>query len=96
VKSDIQNETDMRKQQTLALFVLFWGSLRETLSDSTVHGLANMFRTRNELVRIVWSFLFLAGLGLAIYFTYLSTNGYFNYKVTTSVQSIDEAPINFP
>jgi hypothetical protein len=91
-----ENMSDMRKNKTMSIPVTFVSTLRDVLSDSTVHGLANMFRTRNNIVRFVWTCLFLAGFVCAIYFTYLSTIGFFNYEVSVSIQSINESPVTFP
>jgi hypothetical protein len=87
---------DLNKNQSISIPITFWSTLRDILADSTVHGVANIFRTRNRIVRFVWIGLALGGLGCAVYFTYLSTMGFFNYQTTVSVQAIDESPAVFP
>jgi hypothetical protein len=42
-------------------------SLVKMCSESTSHGLPNMFRTENWAIRIFWLVLFLCGSGVALY-----------------------------
>ena len=91
-----ENVADMNKNEKWSIPITLWGALRDVLSSSTVHGIAPMFATRNHIVRAVWFVLTLGGLGCAVYFTYLSTKGYFSYEVSVSIESVDESPIDFP
>jgi hypothetical protein len=91
-----QDYGDFFSNRILSLPLVFWKTLRETLSKSKVHGWGNIFATTNPIVCITWTILVLAGVGAAIFFMYLSTKDYFNYEVTTTIESISENPSNFP
>ena len=46
---------------------LFKESLLKVCSESTSHGLPNIFRTKNWIIRIFWLIMFLGGSGAALY-----------------------------
>ena len=46
---------------------LFKDSLQKICESSTSHGLPNMFRTKNWIIRAFWFLLFSGGSGAAIY-----------------------------
>ena len=49
------------------VYEVFKESLVKMCSESTSHGLPNMFRTENWIIRIFWLILFLCGSGVALY-----------------------------
>ena len=63
--------------------------------DST-YGLPNVFRTKYITLKIIWTIIFLAALGVSIYFLYSTINEYLQYDVTTVVRSINEDEMDFP
>lgn len=68
----------------------------EVFSNSTAHALPNVLRSHNWIIRIMWIILFLGGIVGAIIFCYLSTDAFFNYEVTVSIDTVNDAPVDFP
>ncbi len=48
------------------------------------------------MIKIIWAILFLAALGITIYFLYNTINEYLEYNVTTEVRSINVDELVFP
>ena len=61
------NKEDSRLEEKA--FNLFRESFVKVCTESTSHGLPNIFKTKNWAIRIVWLVLFLAGSGAALYCT---------------------------
>jgi hypothetical protein len=57
-------EKNLRKKEIIDLCK---ESLVKVCSESTSHGLPNIFRTENWILRIFWLALFLGGSGAALY-----------------------------
>ena len=57
-------ENKVRKKE---ISDLYKESLVKVCSESTSHGLPNIFRTENWILRIFWLMLFLGGSGAALY-----------------------------
>ena len=57
-------ETNAKKPSVCDLFIT---SLVKSCSESTSHGLPNVFRTPNWLIRLMWLLLFSVGASVGIY-----------------------------
>ena len=57
----------MEKNFNSQAFDYFKESLVKVCSESTSHGLPNIFKTKNWIIRIFWLILFLGGSGAALY-----------------------------
>ncbi len=63
------DENNHKSQLNQSVFDLFRESFAKVCTESTSHGLPNVFKTKNWLIRILWLVLFLAGSGGALYCT---------------------------
>ncbi len=63
------DENNQKSQLNQSVFDLFRESFVKVCTESTSHGLPNVFKTKNWLIRILWLVLFLAGSGGALYCT---------------------------
>ena len=62
-----QNEIKPQAKKHSSPLSLFRQSLENVLSNSTSHGIPNIVRTENWLVKVFWAVLFIAGFSIAIY-----------------------------
>jgi hypothetical protein len=65
------NNNNEKNQLSQSVFDLFKESFIKVCTESTSHGLPNIFKTKNWIIRIFWLALFLAGSGGALYCIYL-------------------------
>ncbi len=63
---------------------------------SSYHGISNIFRTHNILVKIIWVMFFLASAAMCFYLIFESISGYIAYDVTTKIVVIPSQPSSFP
>ena len=68
----------------------------EPIESWTLHGLPNVFRTKYKSIKIIWIILFLAALGISIYFLYNTINEYLQYNVTTVVRIVNVEEMDLP
>jgi hypothetical protein len=66
-----------KRQLSQSVFDLFKESFAKVCTESTSHGLPNIFKTKNWIIRFFWLVLFLAGSGGALY----CMNIYFSLKI---------------
>jgi hypothetical protein len=64
--------------------------------DSKVHGYSNIFKTKYQLVRVVWICSILIAFSLSFYLIYMGINDYLKYSTTTRIQLLHESPQTFP
>ena len=62
-----QEKMENNPKRGRQVYEVFKESLVKMCSESTSHGLPNMFRTENLIIRIFWLILFLCGSGVALY-----------------------------
>ena len=62
----------------------------------TLHGLPNVFRSKYKILKLIWAIIFLAALGVSIYFLVNTIKEYLEYNVTTVVRSINVDELDFP
>ena len=60
-------ENEAKNEKTPSIIELFVESLEKVCSESTSHGIPNIFRTKNWIIRVLWFVLFLIGSGFASY-----------------------------
>ena len=62
----------------------------------TLHGLPNVVRSKYRSMKIIWAIIFLASVGISIYFVYNTIKEYLQFNVTTLVRSIDVDELEYP
>ena len=68
----------------------------EPIESWTLHGLPNVIRSKYIPIKIIWTIIFLAALGVSIYFLVNTIKEFLKYEVTTVVRSINEEEMVFP
>ena len=87
------NQNEKTKRKKLALFL---NITNDTLINSTSHGLPNILRNENKIIKIIWTFFLLISAALCSYLCIQSTLAYYNYDVTTKTRRIYESQTLFP
>jgi hypothetical protein len=64
--------------------------------SSTSHGYPNIFRTKNNFLRVMWAVVFVGGLITSIFFVMESIEGYLKFEVTTNIRRLNLDSIDFP
>lgn len=70
--------------------------LKENAEQSTVHGIANIARTRNRFLQIIWLICLLASSAYCVYTIILAIQDYLSYPVVSNMQIVNELPTEFP
>ena len=70
--------------------------LKSILSNSTVHAVPNITRTKNKLVIILWSIFLFFSTGICSYFILDSIFEYYEYNTNTKIETIFESSSEFP
>ena len=65
-------EISHNKNFSLGFVDVFKESFVKVCTESTSHGLPNIFKTDNWIIKIFWLCLFMGGSGAALYCTYIS------------------------
>lgn len=68
----------------------------EILSNSTIHGLPNIFKAPNLIRKILWMLLILIFSSFGIYMIIINILDYLEYDVTTKIVVVKEYPTQFP
>ena len=68
----------------------------DSMETWTTHGLPNIIRSKNIVLKIVWFILFLMSVGLTCYCLFKTVIEYLEFSVTTEVRSINVNEIEFP
>ena len=72
-------------------------SFLECLNLSSVHGIPKIFKpTQLTSLRVLWLVCFLCSTSYCIYMVTNLMRTYLNYSVATSIQEIEERPMQFP
>jgi hypothetical protein len=64
--------------------------------DSTSHGLSNIIKSKNPVLKTVWLGCYLASCSICIYLISLSVISYASNPVSTVVSIVDDVPATFP
>jgi hypothetical protein len=75
---------------------LILAQLTECAQNSTSHGLPNIARARNNLVRFIWVVCFLAMSGLCSWLILESVCEYLEYKANSKIKIVTEIPMDMP
>lgn len=62
----------------------------------TIHGFQHIFRSSIPLVRIMWTLLFSASIGLCIYVISMHVIHFLNYDVVTKIRVVEKDSLPFP
>lgn len=68
----------------------------ESALDSKVHGISNMVRIKNRLLKTIWIVLWLASCGYCVYLIATAIISYSEYKVIPKISIKYEMPTKFP
>ena len=69
---------------------------KEVLVNSTSHGIPNIIRSENLIIKLVWLLFLLASTGLCSFLVAQSIFTYYNYDVNTKTRTIYETQAFFP
>ena len=69
---------------------------KEVLVNSTSHGIPNIIRSENLIIKLVWLLFLLASTGLCSFLVAQSIFNYYNYDVNTKTRIIYERQVPFP
>jgi hypothetical protein len=83
-----KNENTLRKDLKEAF--------KEWLSSSTSHGLPNVVRSNNNLIKIMWIIFFIISSAVCAYFLATSILQYLKYEVVSRMYVVYELPTPFP
>lgn len=74
--------------------------LKETLiewcKDSTSHGLLNIVKAQNVVIRLIWLVCLLGSTGVCCYMIVQTISSYMSNPVSTTISVVDESPTIFP
>ena len=71
-------------------------ALKESIQGSTFHGVPNIYRSKNLILKLFWIVCFLGSTAFCSYSIAKSILDFIEYRVVTHISSIYENPIEFP
>ena len=71
-------------------------SLKETLSSSSVHGIANIIKSKYITIKIMWIVFFIISNGFCSWFIFNSIADYLSYDATSKIEIKYERLLKFP
>ena len=108
-KFEISNQVKHVNKDQVSINIDIQGSLKNVklsqkiiqsaihpIESWTTHGLPNIVRSKYISVKIIWSLIFLAALGLSIYFLYSTIKEFLEYNVTTEVRLVNVNELEYP
>ncbi len=78
------------------LFELIKDEFEDWCSNSTSHGIPNVVKSKNTVLKISWLILFILSSALCLYSVVPSVIKYLQYNENTGVQQIIDLPTEFP
>ena len=63
--------TKSKMKKTSSVIGLFNDKIVEIVSDSTAHGIKNVFKSQNWIVKIFWTLFFIVGSAAAVFCEYI-------------------------
>ena len=70
--------------------------LVELASSSTIHGVANIVKTKHLLIKLIWLFSIIVSFGICCFYTTQSINEYLEYNTMTDTKTFYQNPTEFP
>jgi hypothetical protein len=77
-------------------FKLIKKELKEWGLNSTAHGISNLCRLENKLIKIIWIICFISSFGYCISTIYNIIDNFLQFDVLINQQVVSESPIEFP
>lgn len=74
----------------------YFNVISEWSMVSTSHGLPNIFRNDNRLIKLFWILCTLVSWGYCFYLVIITFQDFFSYNVVSSSTLLNEAPTTFP
>lgn len=84
-----QTENEFSKSEYISLIL-------KTLVDSKTHGISNILKANNRIIRVIWIMCFLASASYCTYELVIAILTYLKFDVISSSITIYEAPTLFP
>ena len=75
---------------------LIWSAVCECAMNSTAHGIPNIFRLHNKMLKVMWTICFLGALFYSIYTITSIVISFLQFDVLTNQQVVVESPVDFP
>jgi hypothetical protein len=70
--------------------------VKETVLNSSIHGIPNALRAENSYFKFIWIFCFLITVTTSIYLITKNLTEYLEYETVTKIRIINEQPTIFP
>ena len=64
--------------------------------STTCHGIPNIFRTENNLIKCIWYFSILVGVSFSSYYIIESFIEYYKCDVNSILRIVNQIPMDFP
>ena len=68
----------------------------DVAQSSTIHAIPNIFRTKRNILKLIWTVAFLAFFGFFLFQTYTSVCDYLSHEVVTKITINYQTQIEFP
>ena len=75
---------------------IYFKKIFDLVEVSSCHGLPNIVRTKNNLIKIIWSLAFLASLVYSFISIINMINDYLNYDVVVNMELVQDFDLEFP
>jgi hypothetical protein len=93
----IGNDDDISKlKRRKKLAIILRQVAKEVLANSTSHGIPNILRNDNLIIKLFWGFFFLLSTALCAFLVAQSIFAYLSYEVTAKIRTFYESPAPFP
>ena len=86
----------MKFENKNLLIGLLKNEIKESLLNTTAHGLPQIVRNQSIFLKIIWLILFLASSAYCSYLIVTSFKSYFEYNVITQIDTFIDIPSKFP
>ena len=84
------------EERTHELRALLKKTFLEWCRDSKCHGVMNIVKAQNLILKVIWLLCFLTCSGFCIYLITLALLSYFSNPITTKISVVDDTPATFP
>ena len=70
--------------------------LTDLFSDSTLHGIPRLFKSKSILAKLMWMLCFVGSTSFCIYLIFIAVCDFFDYETVTDIVYGNEIPTPFP
>ena len=86
----------MEELRSHELLALLKKTFLEWCRDSKCHGVMNIAKAQNIILKVIWLLCFLACSGFCIYLISLAVMSYLSNPISTKISVVDDVPAPFP